>query len=99
MTDLYITDYTENPSLSSFKPEGLKRDLNGSPVTTLQIGAWDGDELVRDMEIGCVYMFSDVRISRQHDGDLKGNLKFANKRITRMSVKKSDNPAVLALLR
>lgn len=93
-----MTDYTENPSLSSFEPKGLKRQLDGMPVSTLQISAWDGHELVRTMEIGSIYTFTDVRIVRQHDGSVKGNLKLADKRITRMNVKKTDNPAVLALL-
>ncbi|KAL5511281.1 hypothetical protein ACEPAH_4497 [Sanghuangporus vaninii] len=98
VTDLYITDYTDNPNLSSFKPERLRAQLNESPLTVLQITAWDGHELVRDMEIGGVYSFSDVRIKDHHESGLRGNLKFADKRITRMNVKKTDNEAVLALL-
>lgn len=99
VTDLYVTDYTDNPNLSSFKPERLKAQLKESPLTVLQITAWQGSDLVRDMEVGCVYSFSDVRIADHRDGGLRGNLKFADKRITRMSTRKTDNETVLALLR
>ncbi|KAH8117006.1 hypothetical protein DFH11DRAFT_1578632 [Phellopilus nigrolimitatus] len=99
VTDLYVTDYTENSLVSAYKPEGLKRALGGRPVPVFHIGAWDSRELVRDMEIGSIYYFADVRLSTDNDGGFKGNVKFADQRIAKVNVRKSEDPAVVALFK
>ncbi|KAI5117475.1 hypothetical protein M0805_007179 [Coniferiporia weirii] len=99
VSDLYVTDYTDNSLLATYKPNALERVLDGRPISFFKIGAWGERDIVRDMEVGCIYQISDVRVSLDRNGGLKGGLKYPNQRITKVNIKKNDSPAVIALFK
>ncbi|THH12013.1 hypothetical protein EW145_g287 [Phellinidium pouzarii] len=99
VSDLYVTDYTENSLLASYKPDSLKRILKSESLSVFRIGVWGERDILRDLEIGSIYQITDIRIISDQDGGFKGSLKFAEQRISRVNIRKNENMAVVALLK
>lgn len=96
---MYVTDYTENTLLSEFKPPSLKRAIEDRPdIPLLQIAAWDGEEFLRQQKQGSIFIFQDVRITSDSSGGLKGQLKLAEQRITKVNIRENTNTHLLELL-
>ena len=97
VTDIYITDYTDNKLVSQYKPEGLKRRLNGEPV--FHIAYFGEPDDVRNLEIGALYKFEEVRVSTQEDGSFKGYTKNADSGIKKIGLRRSSDPDVAEFLK
>ena len=97
---LFATDYTENSLLADFKPPSLRRILEDKPdLPLIQITAWDGQEFVRQLKLGSIYIFQDVRIKTDQSGGFKGHLKLAEHRITKVNTKENVDPRLIQLLK
>ena len=93
-----MTDYTENPILSTFIPEPLKKQLKGKLVPLLHIGCWDERDNLRDMKPGDIVKLTEVRIHNSQDNQYQGRLKLTDQHSTKLSAN-STEPMVHELLR
>lgn len=71
---------------------------NGQPV--FRIGVWGERDIVREMEYGSIYQFTDINIQTDYDGGFKGKLYRANDNIKKVSIRRGgDNDVLQALLK